>query len=60
MIRWGVGCGAVFGVATLALRPWLPGLFAAAPPVAHLLLVVLLVVAAASRWQALSSCSTVC
>jgi putative MATE family efflux protein len=46
MIRWGVGCGAVFGVATLAARPLLPGLFAAAPPVAHLLLVVLLVVAA--------------
>src|SRR5215813_8040576 len=46
MIGWGVGCGAVFGVATLAVRPLLPGLFAAAPPVAHLLLVVLLVVAA--------------
>ena len=46
MIRWGAGCGAVFGVATLAARPWLPGLFAAAPPVAHLMLVVLLVVAA--------------
>ncbi len=47
MIRWGIGCGIVFGLATLAARPWLPGLFAAAPPVAHLLLVVLLVVAAA-------------
>jgi putative MATE family efflux protein len=46
MIRWGVGCGVLFGLATLAVRPWLPGLFAAAPPVAHLLLVVLLVVAA--------------
>ena len=46
MIRWGVGCGAVFGLATLAARPWLPGVFAAAPPVAHLLLAVLLVVAA--------------
>lgn len=45
MIRWGLGCGAVFGVLTLAARPWLPGLFAAAPPVAHLLMVVLLVVA---------------
>ncbi len=46
MIRWGVGCGAFFGALTLAARPWLPGLFAAAPPVAHLLLAVLLVVAA--------------
>ena len=46
MIRWGVGCGAVFGAMTLAARPWLPALFAAAPPVRHLLLVVLLVVAA--------------
>src|SRR5215468_4788727 len=46
MIGWGIGCGAVFGVATLAARPWLPALFAAAPPVAHLLLAVLLVVAA--------------
>ncbi len=46
MIRWGVGCGVVFGAATLAARPFLPALFAAAPPVAHLLLVVLLVVAA--------------
>ncbi|HEX9034288.1 MAG TPA: MATE family efflux transporter [Streptosporangiaceae bacterium] len=45
MIRWGAGCGAAFGVLTLAARPWLPGLFAAAPAVAHLLMVVLLVVA---------------
>lgn len=45
MIRWGVGCGAVFGAALLVARPWLPALFAAAPPVAHLLLAVLLVVA---------------
>jgi putative MATE family efflux protein len=47
MIRWGLGCGVAFGLATLAARPWLPGLFAAAPPVAHLMLVVLFVVAAA-------------
>jgi len=45
MIRWGAGCGAVFGVVVAALRPALPGLFAAAPPVAHLLLIVLIVVA---------------
>jgi len=46
MIGWGVGCGVVFGAATLLARPWLPSLFAAAPPVAHLLLTVLVVVAA--------------
>lgn len=45
MIRWGAGCGAVFGLTVLAARPWLPGLFAASPAVAHLLLIVLLVVA---------------
>ncbi|MGN6680977.1 MAG: MATE family efflux transporter, partial [Streptosporangiaceae bacterium] len=45
MIWWGVWCGVVFGVLTLAARPLLPALFAAAPPVAHLLLVVLVVVA---------------
>jgi putative MATE family efflux protein len=45
MIRWGAGTGAVFGVLVLAVRPLLPGLFAATPAVAHLLLVVLLVVA---------------
>lgn len=47
MIRWGIGCGAVFGLAVLAVRPRLPALFSAAPPVAHLLLVVLIVVAVA-------------
>ena len=46
MIRWGAGCGVVFGALLLAARPWLPGLFAVAPPVRHLLLAVLLVVAA--------------
>ncbi len=45
MIRWGLGCGAVFGIVLLVARPWLPALFAAAPPVAHLLLIVLVVVA---------------
>ncbi len=45
MIRWGAGCGAVFGLAVLAARPWLPGLFAASPQVTHLLLIVLFVVA---------------
>ena len=46
MIGWGTGCGAVFGLATLAARPFLPAVFAAAPPVAHLLVAVLLIVAA--------------
>ncbi len=45
MVRWGIGCGTVFGLAVLAARPVLPALFAARPPVAHLMLVVLVVVA---------------
>jgi putative MATE family efflux protein len=46
MIGWGIGCGGVFGLVTLAASPFLPALFAAAPPVAHLLTTVLLIVAA--------------
>jgi putative MATE family efflux protein len=45
MIAWGAVYGVVFGAVILAARPFLPGLFAAAPPVAGLLLDVLLVVA---------------
>ena len=45
MIAWGAGYGVVFGALILAARPFLPGLFAAAPPVAGLLLDVLLIVA---------------
>jgi len=45
MTAWGVVYGVVFGAVILAARPFLPGLFAAAPPVAGLLLTVLLVVA---------------
>jgi len=45
MIAWGAVYGLVFGVVILIARPFLPGLFAAAPPVASLLLAVLLVVA---------------
>jgi putative MATE family efflux protein len=45
MIAWGAVYGVVFGALILAARPFLPGLFAAAPPVAGLLLDVLLVVA---------------
>jgi putative MATE family efflux protein len=46
MIGWGAVYGIVFGLVVLAVRPLLPGLFAAAPPVRALLLAVLLVVAA--------------
>ncbi len=46
MIGWGAAYGVVFGLALLAVRPLLPGLFAVAPPVRALLLAVLLVVAA--------------
>src|SRR5579875_2374635 len=46
MIRWGAGSGAVLGLLVLALRPLLPGAFAASPPVGRLLLAALLVVAA--------------
>lgn len=45
MVWWGVASGAGFGALTLAARPWLPGLFAAAPPVRHLLLALLVIVA---------------
>ena len=46
MTGWGAVYGVVFGTVVLAARPFLPGVFAAAPPVARLLLVDLLVVAA--------------
>jgi len=45
MTAWGAVYGIVFGAFVLVARPFLPGVFAAAPPVAHLLLAVLLVVA---------------
>jgi putative MATE family efflux protein len=45
MIAWGAVYGVLFGALILAARPFLPGLFAAAPPVAGLLLDVLLIVA---------------
>ena len=46
MTAWGAVYGIFFGVFLLAVRPLLPGVFAAAPPVAHLLLAVLVIVAA--------------
>ncbi|NDU73389.1 MATE family efflux transporter [Actinomadura sp. DSM 109109] len=45
MVWWGVGCGTVFGLAVLAVRPWLPGLFTSDGDVRDLLLVSLLIVA---------------
>jgi putative MATE family efflux protein len=45
MIAWGAVYGIFFGAFLLAVRPLVPGLFAAAPPVAHLLLAVLVIVA---------------
>ena len=45
MTGWGAVYGLVFGAVLLAARPFLPGLFAVTPAVAHLLLAVLVVVA---------------
>jgi putative MATE family efflux protein len=46
MIAWGAGYGVAFGLAVVAVRPFLPGLFDVAPDVRRLLLAVLLIVAA--------------
>ena len=43
MIAWGAAYGVGFGLALLAVRPFLPGLFDLAPDVRQLLLAVLLV-----------------
>jgi putative MATE family efflux protein len=45
MTGWGAVYGLVFGALLLAVRPFLPGLFAVTPAVARLLLAVLVVVA---------------
>ncbi|HEX5288862.1 MAG TPA: MATE family efflux transporter [Streptosporangiaceae bacterium] len=45
MIAWGAAYGVAFGLAVVAVRPFLPGLFAVAPDVRRLLLELLLVVA---------------
>jgi Na+-driven multidrug efflux pump len=45
MVAWGAAYGVVFGLALLAARPFLPGLFDVTPDVARLLLAVLLVAA---------------
>lgn len=45
MVGWGAGCGAVFVVAILVARPWLPGLFTTDDHVRDLLLASLVIVA---------------
>ncbi|WP_339155911.1 MATE family efflux transporter [Actinomadura luteofluorescens] len=45
MVWWGVGCGVVFGLAVLVVRPWLPALFTSDGDVRNLLLGSLLLVA---------------
>jgi putative MATE family efflux protein len=45
MIAWGAAYGVAFGLAVVAVRPFLPGLFAVTPDVRRLLLELLLVVA---------------
>jgi len=45
MVQWGVASGIVFGVAVLAVRPWLPALFTTDPVVRALLMSTLIVVA---------------
>lgn len=45
MVWWGIGCGVAFGLAILAVRPWLPGLFTSDGDVRHLLLASLVLVA---------------
>jgi putative MATE family efflux protein len=46
MVWWGIGCGVVFGLAVLVIRPWLPALFTSDGDVRNLLLASLLLVAA--------------
>ncbi|MEV3921427.1 MATE family efflux transporter [Actinomadura coerulea] len=46
MVWWGIGCGVVFGLAVLVVRPWLPALFTSDGDVRDLLLASLLLVAA--------------
>jgi len=45
MTAWGAAYGVLFGAVILVARPFLPGMFATAPPVTRLLLAVLLIVA---------------
>ncbi len=45
MVWWGVGCGVVFGLMLLAVRPWLPDAFTSDPAVRDGLLSALVVVA---------------
>ncbi|MFC5744987.1 MATE family efflux transporter [Actinomadura rugatobispora] len=45
MVQWGAACGVVFGIAVLAVRPWLPALFSPDDQVRNLLLGSLILVA---------------
>ncbi|WP_030163343.1 MATE family efflux transporter [Spirillospora albida] len=45
MVVWGIACGVVFGLAILAVRPWLPALFTSDEDVRDLLLGSLLLIA---------------
>ncbi|MFI0453370.1 MATE family efflux transporter [Actinomadura sp. 6N118] len=45
MIQWGVVCGVVFGLAIMAVRPWLPALFTSDEHVRDLIFTSLLIVA---------------
>lgn len=45
MVAWGIGCGIVFALGVLAVRPVLPALFTDDPRVRALLLAVLIVIA---------------
>ncbi|MBO2453577.1 MATE family efflux transporter [Actinomadura barringtoniae] len=45
MVQWGAACGVVFGVAILAVRPWLPDLFTSDDQVRSLLLTSLIIIA---------------
>ncbi len=45
MVQWGLGCGTLFGLLLLAVRPWLPAVFTSDPAVRSQLLAALVVVA---------------
>jgi putative MATE family efflux protein len=45
MVQWGIGCGVLFCLLVLAVRPWLPTVFTADPAVRSQLLAALIIVA---------------
>ncbi len=60
MTAWGAVYGVMFGAVVLAARPFLPGVFAAAPPVAACCSRSCWWSRCSSPWPAWSSCSTGC